>query len=134
MNARTKAFPRIVSLTMAIAMALTMVVSAYALDIVPSNASSTKITADMSSQSYFAMVTGPASTTTKTKLEMTLYEKGLFGYKEVDSATASANSYTCKKSVSYDFKDNKQYKLTVTGSAYVNGSWDTVTKNFTASF
>ena len=29
MNARTKAFPRIVSLTMAIAMALTMVVSAY---------------------------------------------------------------------------------------------------------
>ncbi len=65
---------------------------------------------------------------------MTLYEKGLFGYKKVDSASASANSNICSKTVRYDFKDNKQYKLTVAGSAYVNGSWDTVTKNFTASF
>ena len=134
MNARTKAFPRIVSLTMAIAMALTMVVSAYAA-VQPYNADATAVTGKfLATSSSYTATTGPASTTTKTKLEMTLYEKGLFGYKEVDSATASANSYTCKKSVSYDFKDNKQYKLTVTGSAYVNGSWDTVTKNFTASF
>ena len=72
--------------------------------------------------------------TTKTKIELTLYEKGLLGYKEVDSANASANSRTCSKTVSYAFKDGKSYKLTVTGSAYVDGQWDTVTKNFTASF
>ena len=67
-------------------------------------------------------------------MALTLYEKGLLGYKEVDSASASANSRTCSKTVSYAFKDGKSYKLTVTGSAYVDGQWDTVTKNFTASF
>ena len=134
MNARTKAFPRIVSLTMAIAMALTMVVSAYAA-VQPYNADATAVTGKFlaTSSSYTATVVGPTGTP-KTKLEMMLYEKGLFGYKKVDSASASANSNICSKTVRYDFKDNKQYKLTVAGSAYVNGSWDTVTKNFTASF
>ena len=90
MNARTKAFPRIVSLTMAIAMALTMVVSAYAA-VQPYNADATAVTGKFlaTSSSYTATVVGPTGTP-KTKLEMTLYEKGLFGYKKVDSASASA--------------------------------------------
>ncbi len=138
MRMKTKALPRILSLALALAaaMMLTMMVSAYAADIVPNNVSSTKITADISytDQSYFAVTSGPAGTTTKTKMEMTLYEKGLLGYKEVDSASTSANGHTCNKTVSYAFKSGKNYKLTVTGSAYVNGKWDTVTKDFTASF
>ena len=135
MNKHARTLPRMVSLAMAIAMALTMVVSAFATDIKPSNVSNTKITADISysDQNYFAMTTGPAGTTI-TKMEITLYEKWLLGYKEVDSASASANSRTCSKTVSYAFKDGKSYKLTVTGSAYVDGKWDTVTKSFTASF
>lgn len=135
MKKHARTLPRMVSLAMAIAMALTMAVSAFATDIKPSNVSNTKITADISysDQNYFAMTTGPAGTTT-TKMEITLYEKWLLGYKEVDSASASANSRTCSKTVSYAFKDGKSYKLTVTGSAYVDGKWDTVTKSFTASF
>ena len=130
MNTRTH--PRIVSLAMTIVMALTMIVSASALDIVPANEDTTQVLGNLSTsgQTYYARVVGPADAT-RTKVEMTLYEKNLFGYKEVDSAAASANSNICSKTVSYDFKDNKQYKLTVTGSAYVNGSWDTVTKDFT---
>ena len=130
MNTRTH--PRIVSLAMTIVMALTMIVSASALDIVPANEDTTQVLGNLSTsgQTYYARVVGPADAT-RTKLEMTLYEKNLFGYKEVDSAAASANSDTCSKTVSYAFKENKQYKLTVTGSAYVNGSWDTVTKDFT---
>ena len=135
MKKHARTLPRMVSLAMAIAMALTMVVSAFATDMKPSNVSNTKITADISysDQNYFAMTTGPAGTTI-TKMEITLYEKWLLGYKEVDSASASANSRTCSKTVSYAFKDGKSYKLTVTGSAYVDGKWDTVTKSFTASF
>ena len=125
---------RLIALAMAIAMALTLSVSALASANEPYNVDTTKLAGSFSSsaQTYSATVSGPMGT--KTKIELTLYEKGLLGYKEVDSASASANSRTCSKTVSYAFKDGKSYKLTVTGSAYVDGQWDTVTKNFTASF
>lgn len=48
MNKHARTLPRMVSLAMAIAMALTMAVSAFATDIKPSNVSNTKITADIS--------------------------------------------------------------------------------------
>ena len=126
---------RLIALARAIAMALTLSVSALASANEPYNVDTTKLAGSFSSsaQTYSATVSGPMGTT-KTKIELTLYEKGLLGYKEVDSASASANSRTCSKTVSYAFKDGKSYKLTVTGSAYVDGQWDTVTKNFTASF
>ena len=126
---------RLIALAMAIAMALTLSVSALASANEPYNVDTTKLAGSFSSsaQTYSATVSGPMGTI-KTKIELTLYEKGLLGYKEVDSASASANSRTCSKTVSYAFKDGKSYKLTVTGSAYVDGQWDTVTKNFTASF
>lgn len=116
-------------------MMLTMTVSAFA-SVQPYNLDATKVSGKFlaTTGAYTATVTGPADTTTKTKLEMTLYEKGLLGYTEVDSASASSNTNRCNKTVSYAFKSGKNYKLTVTGSAYVNGKWDTVTKDFTASF
>lgn len=135
MRMKTKALPRILSLALAAAMMLTMTVSAFA-SVQPYNLDATKVSGKFlaTTGAYTATVTGPADTTTKTKLEMTLYEKGLLGYTEVDSASTSANGHTCNKTVSYAFKSGKNYKLTVTGSAYVNGKWDTVTKDFTASF
>ena len=109
---------RLIALAMAIAMALTLSVSALASANEPYNVDTTKLAGSFSSsaQTYSATVSGPMGTT-KTKIELTLYEKGLLGYKEVDSASASANSRTCSKTVSYAFKDGKSYKLTVTGSA-----------------
>ena len=135
MRMKTKALPRILSLALAAAMMLTMTVSAFA-SVQPYNLDATKVSGKFlaTTGAYTATVTGPADTTTKTKLEMTLYEKGLLGYTEVDSASASSNTKRCNKTVSYAFKSGKNYKLTVTGSAYVNGKWDTVTKDFTASF
>lgn len=89
----------------AIAMALTLSVSALASANEPYNVDTTKLAGSFSSsaQTYSATVSGPMGTT-KTKIELTLYEKGLLGYKEVDSASASANSRTCSKTVSYAFK------------------------------
>ena len=135
MRMKTKALPRILSLALATAMMLTMVVSAFAVDITPNNVDRTKLNGVISQnlQAYSATVSGPFNAT-QTKMEMTLYEKGLLGYMEVNSASASANGRTCNKMVSYALKSGKNYKLTVTGSAYVNGKWDTVTKDFTASF
>ena len=135
MNNTRKPLLRALALAMAIAMALTLSVSAFASDSQTWNAGSTNVTGYISQidEIYSATVTGPTGTT-KTKLSMTLYEKGVLGYKEVDSASASASTDKCKKTVSYAIKDGKSYKLTVTGQAYVNGKWDTVTKYFTASF
>mgnify|MGYP001026213504 CR=1 FL=1 len=86
---------RLIALAMAIAMALTLSVSALASANEPYNVDTTKLAGSFSSsaQTYSATVSGPMGTT-KTKIELTLYEKGLLGYKEVDSASASANSRT----------------------------------------
>ena len=135
MNNTRRPLPRALALAMAIAMALTLSVSAFASDSQAGNVGPPKVSGSVSyaKQVYNATVTGPVGTT-KTELSMTLYEKGIFGYTEVDSASATANDRTCAKSVSYAIKSGKSYKLTVTGKAYVDGKWDTVTKNFTASF
>ena len=116
---------RLIALAMAIAMALTLSVSALASDSRPWNTDNTSITARISQTQYSATVTGPKEAT-KTELSLVLYEKGILGYKQVDSASASANSVRCTKNVSYAFKSGKTYKLEVTGKAYVSGAWDTV--------
>lgn len=133
MTYQKKYLSRMLALAMAIAMALTMTVSAFASAAQPYNESNTLISARISKtgNTYSATVTGPQGTT-KTELSMTLYEKGMLGYTEVDSASASANSTRCTKTVTYTFKSNKDYKLSVTGRAYTNGTWDTVTKEVTA--
>ena len=135
MNKTRKPLSRVWALAMVIAIALTLSVSAFASDMQPWNVGSTNVTGYISesTQKYSGTVVGPTGTT-KTELDMTLYEKGLLGYKEVDSASVSASGMRCSKNVSYAIKSGKSYKLTVTGKAYVDGKWDTVTKNFTASF
>lgn len=116
---------RLMALAMAIAMALTLSVSALASDSRPWNTDNTSITARISQEKYYGTVTGPKEAT-KTELNLVLYEKGILGYKQVDSASASASKNTCTKSVGYAFKSGKTYKLEVTGKAYVSGAWDTV--------
>ena len=69
---------RLIALAMAIAMALTLSVSALASANEPYNVDTTKLAGSFSSsaQTYSATVSGPMGTT-KTKIELTLYEKGL---------------------------------------------------------
>ena len=123
---------RLLALAMAIAMALTLSVSAFASDIRPWNVDNTSVIARISQTQYSATVTG-AKGATKTEVSLVLYEKGGLGYKQVDSANASANSGRCTKNVSYAFKSGKTYKLEVTGKAYVNGVWDTVSDSVVQS-
>ena len=125
---------RLLALAVAIAMALTLSVSAFALDVRPWNADNTRIVFSISKvdKVYSATVKGPAKAN-KTELSMVLYEKGALGYKQVDSASASASKSTCTKTVSYAFKSGKTYKLEVTGKAYVNGVWDTVSDSVVQS-
>ena len=67
-------------------------------------------------------------------MTLILYEKNGSVYTEVDSATASANSNRCTKTVSYPIESGKTYKLQVIGKAYVNGAWDAAMKDFVATF
>ncbi len=123
---------RLLALAMAIAMALTLSVSAFASDIRPWNVDNTSVMARISQEKYYGTVTGPKEAT-KAELSMVLYEKGVLGYKQVDSTSASASKRTCTKTVSYAFKSGKTYKLEVTGKAYVNGAWDTVSDSVVQS-
>ena len=97
------------------------------------NAKAAALFCRISTSSYYGSISGPKEVT-KTSVSMILYEKGVLGYKQVDSATASANSNTCSKSVNYSFKSGKTYKLEITGKAYSNGSWDTLTDSVVKTF
>ena len=97
----SKTMSKVIAIAMVIAMALTMTVSAFASEIQPYNADATQITASVSyaSQTYSVTVQAPAGTT-KINASATLYQKTLFGYKEIDSMTANVSSWKCVKSQS----------------------------------
>ena len=65
MPVKTKTLPRILSLALAAAMMLTMLVSAFAADITPNNVDTTKLNGVISQnlQTYSATVSGPSNTT-----------------------------------------------------------------------
>ena len=86
MNNTRRPLPRALALAMAIAMALTLSVSAFASAFTGLECwyyKSVWVSLLSAKQVYNATVTGPVGTT-KTELSMTLYEKGIFGYTEVD--------------------------------------------------
>lgn len=125
---------KIFAIVMAVAMALTVTVSAFAADIQPYNADATQITASVSyaSQTYSVTVQAPTGTT-KINASATLYQKTLFGYKEIDSVTASASSRTCTKRQSATIEEGKTYKIEVTAEIYSSGQWDTIEKELTVT-
>lgn len=129
-----KTLPRMLTLILAVFMALSMSICAFASEMQPYNADKTDIRAyiDIVGQEYSVIVTAP-SNASKINMTATLYEKKLLGgYKEVDSMSASSQSYKCSKSKPYTFDANKKYKLEVTADIYSGGVWDTVTSTVTA--
>lgn len=124
----SKTMSKVIAIAMVIAMALTMTVSAFASEIQPYNADATQITASVSyaSQTYSVTVQAPAGTT-KINASATLYQKTLFGYKEIDSMTANVSSWKCVKSQSATIEKGKTYKIEVTAEIYSGGQWDTIT-------
>ena len=118
---------------MAIVMALTMTVSAFASDAQPYNADATKVTAlvNAGAQTYSVTVTAP-SDATKVKFDATLYQKQLIGRKEISSMSASDSGRTCSKSQSAAIEKGKTYVIEVTAQVYVGGAWDTIEETITA--
>ena len=123
---------RIVAFTMAIAMALTMGVSAFAVEYQPYNADDTTIKGNVSAtaQTYSVTVTAP-SDTTQIKMEATLYQKQLIGRKEISSMTGSTYTWKCTKSQSAAIEKGKTYVIEVTAQVYSGGAWDTVEETIT---
>ena len=113
---------------MAIVMAFTLMVSAFASNAQTYNNEESSVILSILSTKYSASVMAPTAAT-KTQLSATLYQKQLFTWKEVDSASKSANSNYCYINKNYDFQTNKTYKLEVVAKVYCDGQWDTIEKS-----
>ena len=128
MTKKSKTIRRGISMIMAVAMTLTLVVSAFALGAQTYNNDETSLSLGIYPTVYYANVSAPVNAT-KTEIDATLYQKQLFTWKEVDSASASANSNYCMINKNYSFQTNKTYKLEVVARVYCNGQWDTIEKS-----
>ena len=120
--------PGVIAAIIAVVMALTLVGSAFASDAQTYNNEESSVYLAIYPTKYSADVISPG-TATKTQLSATLYQKQLFTWKEVDSASASANSNYCYINKNYDFQTNKTYKLEVVAKVYCDGQWDTIEKS-----
>ena len=131
MTARTP-FAKVIAIAMAVAMALTMVVSAFGAETQPYNADLTTVTATVNAanNSYAISVAAPAGTT-KIKMSATVSQKNGLFYKELDTCTASSNSRFCNKTGSAEIQSGKTYRIKVTAEIYCNGQWDTVERTLT---
>ena len=118
---------KFLAITMAIVMALTMTVSAFASDVRPNNLDTTDI---IGSINYTVNITGAADAT-KITFNATLYKKELLGRKEISSMTGSSNGRVCSKSKSATIEKGKTYVIEVTAKVYSGGVWDTVEKTLT---
>lgn len=133
MYTTNRTLPRkFLAITMAIVMALTMTVSAFASDVRPNNLDTTDIIGSINytAQTYTVNITGAADAT-KITFNATLYKKELLGRKEISSMTGSSNGRVCSKSKSATIEKGKTYAIEVTAKVYSGGVWDTVEKTLT---
>lgn len=133
MNTQHKKLKRIMSLVMAIAMTLTLGVSALASEVQPYNADVADVmgSVNYTAQTYTVTVTAAADAA-KVNVSATLYQKNLIGRTEIDSFTASANGRKCTKSKSATIEKGKTYQIEVTAEIYSGGQWYTVENTITA--
>lgn len=82
---------------------------------------------------YASTITG-FSGTTKIDCTLVLYEKGLFGFHEVDRTNDVYNGQVHRFEGYYDIKSGKTYKLTTTVTVVRNGVSETAEHSFEKSF
>ena len=128
MTKKSKTVSSLIASAMAIIVALTLIGSAFASNAQTYNNDESSVSLAIYPTLYFADVAAPAEAT-KTSLSVTLYQKQLFTWKEVDSASKSVNTNYCSISKNYDFQTNKTYKLEVVAKVYCDGQWDTIEKS-----
>ena len=118
---------RLAALMMTLAMVLSMTVCSFASNAQTYNEDFTAIIGTVSyiGQSYDVTVTAP-SNTTYISVEATLYQKQLFGRKEISSFTGSTTLPGFYKEKSAEIIKGKTYILEATARVCTGGVWDTL--------
>ena len=118
---------RLAALMMTLAMVLSMTVCSFASNAQTYNEDITEIIATVSyiGQSYDVTVMAPANTT-YIGVEATLYQKQLFGRKEISSFTGSVADCGFYKEKSAEIIKGKTYILEATARVCTGGVWDTL--------
>ena len=118
---------RLAALVMTLAMVLSLTVCPFASNAQTYNEDITAILGSISyiAQAYDVTVTAP-SNTTYIGVEATLYQKQLFGRKEISSFTGSTTMSTYSKRQSAEIIKGKTYILEATAEVCTGGVWDTL--------
>ena len=118
---------RLAALVMTLAMVLSLTVCSFASNAQTYNEDITEITGAVSyiGQSYNVAVMAPANTT-YISVEATLYQKQLFGRKEISSFTGSTTLPGFYKEKSAEIIKGKTYILEATAQVCTGGVWDTL--------
>lgn len=118
---------RLAALVMTLAMVLSLTVCSFASNAQTYNEDITEIIGTVSyiAQSYSVTVAAPANTT-YIEVEATLYQKQLFGRKEISSFTESTTLPGFSKSKSAEIIKGKTYILEATARVCTGGVWDTL--------
>ena len=118
---------RLAALVMTLAMVLSLTVYSFASNAQTYNEDITEISGSISyiGQDYTVTVFAPANTT-YIEVEATLYQKQLFGRKEISSFTGSTTLPTFSKSKSAEIIKGKTYILEATAQVCTGGVWDTL--------
>ncbi|MEA4813971.1 MAG: hypothetical protein VB112_03545 [Oscillospiraceae bacterium] len=127
---KSKTMPRIFSVLMTVLMALSLMTCALASEYHTNNLNETLINGSVSysTQNYSVVVSAP-SDTSNIEMSATLYQKQLFGYKEIDSMSASSSYSSLYKSEPCTILSGKTYKLEITAQIYSGGQCDTIEKS-----
>ena len=118
---------RLAALMMTLAMVLSMTVCSFASNAQTYNEDITEIIGTISyiGQAYDVTVMAP-SNTTYIGVEATLYQKQLFGRKEISSFTGSVADCGFYKEKSAEIIKGKTYILEATARVCTGGVWDTL--------
>lgn len=133
MSKKSRTIPSMIAMVVAVAVALTLVCSAFASNAQTYNNVESSVYGSILPTQYSAGVNAP-SAATKTEVTATLYQKQLLWYTKVDSESKSANSSHCAIYKNYDMQSGKTYKLEIEARVYCDGVWDTLEATTTASF
>lgn len=112
-----------------------MIPTAMAAEIQPrySNAGTASGSISYAAQKFTVTISG-VSDVSQIKVSATLYEVGLFGDTPVGSLSSSSSTSTCYSEKACTIRKGKSYRLEISASAYLNGSWEPITNTITGSF
>lgn len=98
-----------------------------------SNVGSAAGTISHAGQKFTVTITG-ISDVTQINVTANLYETGFFSDTLVGTLSASSSGSTYYGEKACTIRTGKSYRLEISASVYLNGSWETISKTATANF